>query len=259
MTNREVQVFPDKAALARAAAMHFAEIARSAIELQGRISVALSGGTTPEPMYRLLATPEFSSQIRWQHVHLFWSDERCVPPDDADSNYNMAWKSFISQIPIPPGNIHRIQGEEAPDIAAESYEQVLKDHFRDGGPRFDLILLGLGEDGHTASIFPGSAAVSETRRLVLAVQHPRTSQWRVTLTLPVINKASHILFLVSGAGKSEALRIALREGREAAEFPINGVAPHSGQMTWFVDRDAVGLPSNTNSGTSPKGGRNLYF
>lgn len=239
MTNREVRVFPDTVALARAAAMHFVEIARSAIELKGRFSVALSGGTTPEPMYRLLTAPEFTSQIDWKHVHLFWSDERCVPPDDPDSNFNMAWKSFISQIPIPKGNIHRILGEEVPEAAAERYEQELKDHFKGDEPRFDLILLGLGEDGHTASIFPGSAAVAESDRLVLAAQYRGTKQWRVTMTLLAINAAADVTFVVAGESKREILKLIRTGLNSPEELPAVGVNPRDGTLRWLCDDAAA--------------------
>lgn len=238
MTNRKVRVFPDRAALARAAAMHFVELARSAIELQGRFSVALSGGTTPEPMYRLLAAPKFTSQIDWQRVHLFWSDERCVPPDDPASNYNMAWNSFISQIPIPKGHIHRIRGEEVPAVAAERYEQELKDHFKGGSTRFDLILLGLGEDGHTASIFPGSVAVAEYKRLVVVAHHPRTRQQRITITLLAINAAANVTFLVAGESKREMMKQVLSGLKSPDEIPAIGVHPRDGTLLWLCDQTA---------------------
>jgi 6-phosphogluconolactonase len=233
-----LKVFPDTTALARAAAAHFVGIAQASIALNNRFTVALSGGGTPEPMYRLLATPEFASQIDWQHVHLFWSDERCVPPDDPESNYSMAWKSFAGQIPIPKDNIHRILGEELPNIAAERYEQELKDHFKGPRPRFDLILLGLGEDGHTASIFPGSAAIAVSKHLVLAVQHPRTGQWRVTLTLPVINAAANVTFLVAGESKRTMVQVVRSRSKTAEEVPAIGVAPRDGMVLWLCDQTA---------------------
>lgn len=241
MSNREVLVFPDKPALARAAAMHFVDLARSAIELQGRFSVGLSGGTTPELMYRLLATPEFTNQIDWQHVHLFWSDERCVPPDDPASNYNMARKSFVSQVPIPNDNIHRILGEEVPEAAAERYERELKGHFKVGGPRFDLILLGLGEDGHTASIFPGSTAAIESKRFAVAVQHPDSNQWRITLTLTAINESANVMFQVAGESKRNILKV-VRSGATAQyEVPAIGVDPRDGAVLWLCDQAASPL------------------
>lgn len=231
----ELQVYPDLTALARAAATYFVDAAQSAINLNRRFSVALSGGETPRPMYRLLTTPEFAGRIDWKHIHLFWSDERCVPPNHPDSNYRVAWETFIDHVPISMDNIHRVLGEHDPIIAAETYEQELKDHFKSALPRFDLILLGLGEEGHTASIFPGSTAATESTRLVVAAQHPRTNDWRVTLTLPTINAAANVVFLVTGPAKANALRIA-RSGLSApAEFPASAVDPTDGRLVWLTD------------------------
>lgn len=234
----ELQVYPDASALARAAATHFVDLAHASITLNRRFSVALSGGETPQTMYRLLATPEFSHQIDWKYVHLFWSDERCVPSDHPDSNYGMAWKAFIDHVPISMDNIHRILGEEDPIVAAETYEQDIKEHFKAALPHFDLILLGLGEDGHTASIFPGSSAATETKRLAVAVQHPQSNQWRITLTLPALKGAANIIFLVSGSSKAQILRI-VRSGLFAPdECPASAVAPIDGQLHWLADHDA---------------------
>lgn len=235
----ELSVYPDATALARAAAAHFVDVSQAAIQLNRRFNVALSGGVTPQATYRLLATPEFSQQIDWKHVHLFWSDERCVAPDHPDSNYGMARAAFIAAVLIREDNIHRILGEHDPLVAAETYEQDLRDHFRSALPRFDLVLLGLGEDGHTASIFPGSAAAQETKRLALAVQHPQSNQWRVTATLPMINAAANVTFLVTGAGKAGSLWI-VRSGISALdEFPASAVDPANGVLRWFCDSAAA--------------------
>ncbi len=239
MMTGELKIYPDMAALARAAASHFVDIAQSSIALQGRFSVALSGGTTPEQMYRLLANPEFASHIDWKRVHLFWSDERCVAPDHQDSNSAMAWKSFIDRVPISMDNIHRILGEEDPVVAADTYEQELKDHFKAAVPKFDLILLGLGEDGHTASIFPGSAAATERIRIAVATQHPYSNQWRVTLTLPAINASSIVSFLVYGSAKARMLRIVKSGLVSPEEIPATGVSPTDGTVIWFCDQAAA--------------------
>lgn len=235
----ELQVYPGAAALARAAAVHIAEVAQASIALNRRFSLALSGGQTPIPAYRLLATPEFATQIDWKHVHLFWSDERCVPPEHPESNYRAAWSAFVDHVPISMDNVHRILGEHDPIVAAETYEQDLKDHFKSALPKFDLVLLGLGEDGHTGSILPGSTAASESKRLAVAVQHPNTNQWRVTLTLPAINAAANVAFLVSGQPKANALRIARSGLKAPEEFPASGVDPKDGILRWFCDRDAL--------------------
>jgi 6-phosphogluconolactonase len=236
----ELRSYPDLDALARAAATHFVELAVSSITLNRRFSVALSGGETPRAMYQLLATPEFSSRIDWKYVHLFWSDERCVSPEDPKSNYGMAWKALIDHIPILMDNIHRILGEEDPLVAAETYEQDLKDHFKAGLPRLDLVLLGLGEDGHTASIFPRSSATSEMRRLCVAVQHPLTNQWRVTLAYPTINAAANVTFLVAGASKSRMLQIVRSGLNDPEDFPASSVDPGDGTLLWLCDQEARG-------------------
>lgn len=237
--NGELRTYPDLAALSRAAAMHFVEVAQAAVALNRRFSVALAGGATPELLYRLLATPEYSGQIDWKHTHLFWTDERCVPPDHPDSNYGMAWKSFIDAVPISMDNLHRIFGEIDPVIAAETYEQELKDHFKMAVPRFDLILLGLGEDGHTASIFPGTTAATESTRLAVAVQHPQSNRWRVTLTLPSINHAANVTVLVAGAQKAPTLA-KVTSGR-APLLPAANIQPVDGRLIWMADSAAAGV------------------
>lgn len=241
MMNGELRVFPDATALARAAAAHFVEIAQASVALNHRFTVALSGGNTPERMYRLLATPEFSSQIDWRHVHLFWSDERCVPPNHPDSNYGLAQGAFIDHVPISMDNIHRILGEEDPIVAAVTYEQELKDHFKEELPRFNLILLGLGVDGHTASIFPGSTAATESKRLAIAVQHPTTNQWRITMTLTAINESANVMFQVAGESKRNILKVVRSGVRTQSEVPAIGVNPRGGAVLWLCDRAASPL------------------
>lgn len=236
----ELRIFPDTAALARAAAMQFVELAAASIALNRRFSVALAGGQTPRQMYQLLASAEFSGQIDWKHVHLFWSDERCVAPDHPDSNYAMAWGSFIDDVPVSMDNVHRILGEVDPLVAADTYEQELKDHFKAPRPRFDLLLLGMGEDGHTASIFPGTSAASEAQRIAIATQHPKSNQWRVTLTFPAINAAANVTFLVAGAEKAGVLRVVNSGLVSPEEIPATGVDPNPGRLTWFCDQAAAG-------------------
>lgn len=228
-----VSVLPDAAALADAAAHQFADLAQTAIEPNRRFSVALAGGETPKATYQLLASEGFRRQMDWRHVHLFWGDERCVSPDHPESNYGMARRAFIDDVPIPDGNVHRILGECDPVVAAETYEADLKDHFKSALPIFDLMILGLGTDGHVASLFPGSAALEEKTRLVVAAQHPQTNQWRVTLTLAVINNAANIVILVSGGGKKEIVE---RLTRGDDTLPASRVLPTSGNLLWLLDR-----------------------
>ena len=189
MAERQIISCRDGADLSERAAEEFVRLARQAIQLAGRFTVALSGGSTPKALYTLLAAPGFAQQISWNRAHLFWGDERCVPPDHPESNYRMVEETLRSKIQIPHENVHRMAGEKAPQIAALEYEAELKGFFElaEGAlPRFDLILLGLGEDGHTASLFPGSAALNDQEHLVAAVYVDKMNTYRLTLTLPVL-------------------------------------------------------------------------
>lgn len=228
--------------LAQAAAE---EITRSAEEAssRGRFTIALSGGSTPKPVYRLLAEEPYRDRIAWDRVHVFWVDERHVPPDHPDSNFGMAHDALLSRVPIPTDNIHRIRSEK-PDAerAAEEYGWTLRSAFDlDEGqwPRFDLVLLGLGADGHTASLFPGSDAVRERSRLAIAPWVSSLGAYRITLTVPVLNHAALVLFLVSGEEKAEALHTVLEGDYQPDRFPAQAVRPEEGRLLWLVDRAAA--------------------
>jgi 6-phosphogluconolactonase len=237
----EIVIVPDPQTLAYEAAQRFAELVREAVSFRGRFSVALSGGSTPGRLYGLLAEDPYRKQVPWGQVHLFWGDERCVPPDDPGSNYRLAQEMVISRVPIPPENVHRVRGELGPEIAAQTYEQVLHDFFCGPRPRFDLVLLGLGKDGHTASLFPGSALLAEMERLVApaeAIYQDRPAQ-RVTLTLPAINTARQVLFLVAGIDKAQVVQ-AVVEGPDG-QLPAQRIQPTAGQLTWLLDAPAAGL------------------
>lgn len=230
----DFRVYPDAGALARAAAEHIVAQAAKAVAARGRFSVALSGGATPRPTYELLATGEFAARVDWSRVHVLWSDERCVPPDHADSNYRLAREALLDRVPLPAGNVHRIRGELPPEQAAAAYESELEVTLGTDG-RLDLILLGLGADGHTASLFPDTAALHERTRWVVANHVEKLSAWRVTLTLPVIDAARDVVFLVSGRSKAEILaRVRIGEPLTAAL-----VQPLEGQLTWLVDEAAT--------------------
>jgi 6-phosphogluconolactonase len=236
----EVKIVPDKVALARGAAEVFHRIAEAAIQERGRFSVALSGGNTPRSVYSLLATEH--KQLPWDRIHIFFGDERHVPPDDPDSNFRMASESLLSRVPIPEKNIHRIRAELDAEVAAKEYEQELRKYFqlRDGEwPRFDLVLLGLGDDGHTASLFPASEALTEKSKLVTANWVEKLHTFRITLTLPVLNHAAEVVFLVSGANKAQVLSEVLRPG--AKEYPAQRVQPENGRLLWLLDQDAARL------------------
>jgi 6-phosphogluconolactonase len=237
----EIMILPDPDALAHEAARRFVSLSREAAGSRGRFSAALSGGSTPGRLYRLLAEEPYLTQIPWAEVHLFWGDERCVPPGDPGSNFAGAEEILISRVPIPAENVHRVHGELEPGRAARVYEQALQDFFCGPHARFDLVLLGLGEDGHTASLFPDSPVLAETKRLVAeaaAMYQDRPAQ-RVTLTLPALNSARQILFLVSGSAKADVVRAAL-EG-DGEQLPARLIQPAAGQLTWLLDAEAARL------------------
>jgi len=238
-TARQIVVVPDPAALAQEAARRFTRLAKEAVENRGRFSAALSGGSTPGQLYRRLAKDTHREEMPWRHVHLFWGDERCVPPDHPGSNFGLANEALMSHVPIPPGNVHRVRGELAPETAAQTYAAELHAFFGAPWPRFDLVLLGLGQDGHTASLFPGSDAIGEKARSVVAVtaQYEDRPAQRVTLTPPAINAARHVLFLVSGSGKAEVVQAVL-EG-PTGRFPAQQIRPTTGQLGWLMDAAAA--------------------
>ncbi|MGD8490479.1 MAG: 6-phosphogluconolactonase [Anaerolineae bacterium] len=235
----QVIVVPDPAALAAKAAERFAAAAQEAAPSRGRFGVALSGGSTPRALFRVLASEPYQGQIPWAQTHIFWGDERCVPPNDPNSNYYLAHETLLGHISIPPENIHRIRGELEPEAAARAYDRELQDVYCGPRPRFDLVLLGLGRDGHTASLFPGSPALHEAEQLAVAVQaeyEDRPAQ-RVTLTLPAIKTARQVLFLVAGADKSEIVRAVL-EG-PGGQLPAQMVSPTAGRFVWLLDAAAA--------------------
>jgi 6-phosphogluconolactonase len=242
-TMSEVEIFSDRTELVHAEAERIVTLAEEAIRSRGRCLVALSGGSTPRPLYELLATPPFAKRIDWPHLHLFWGDERCVPPDHPDSNYRMTREALIDHVPLPPENVHRIRGEDPPDQAAAVYERVLREFFGPGeapARTFDLVLLGMGRDGHTASIFPGTAAVGETHRWTMAVhvEKPRP-MWRVTVTTVVLNAAADVTFLVAGRDKAPRLREVLEPAEgHGSELPAQLVRPVRGALHWMIDAAA---------------------
>ncbi len=243
-SRRSVEVAPDAEALARRAAELFAALASEAAARSGRFTVALAGGSTPRRLYELLA--EEGGTLPWRRVHIFWGDERLVPPDDPESNYRMARESLLDRITIPEENVHRVPVGRSADAgrASEEYEGTLRAFFEaEPGrvPRLDLVLLGMGADGHTASLFPRSAALHERSRLIAAVpaHPPRTA--RVTMTVPFLRSASHVVFLVSGRGKAEVLRKVLEGDRDPERLPAQLIEPDDGDLVWLVDEEAAAL------------------
>jgi 6-phosphogluconolactonase len=238
-----IRIFADAEALSEAAAALFVRAAQRAVRNTGRFVVALSGGQTPRRTYERLACPECRDAVPWEAVHVFWGDERCVPFEDPRCNARMAYEALLRHVPIPAHQVHPIPCEGDPETAAVRYEALLRSFFREAPPRFDLVFLGLGEDGHTASLFPFHPAVTEPRRWVAAV--PEADPPRVTLTLPILNQARRVVFLVTGARKAEILRAVWEGPFDPLRRPAQGVRPGPGRVLWLVDAAAASelLPS----------------
>ena len=235
----EIRVLTTPQELFSAAAEEVVRIADQSVKERGRFTIALSGGSTPKSLYNLLAT-NARTTLPWDKMFFFWGDERHVPPGDSESNYRMAADTMLSKVPVPPANIFRFAAEN-PDATAvaDAYEKTLRKFFQLGPeafPHFDLILLGLGPDGHTASLFPGSTALQEKRRLVVANWVEKMQTHRLTLTLPVLNAAYCVAFLVSGTDKATVLRSVLEENVSAEQYPAKLVQPKDGKLIWFLDR-----------------------
>jgi 6-phosphogluconolactonase len=239
-------VEPDAAALARRSAQYFVEMAGEAVGARGRARIAISGGSTPKATFELLGDPgkPWRARMPWERLDLYWVDERCVPPDDAESNYRMTREALLDRVPLRPEQIHRMEGELEPEAAAARYESELRNSFRLEGaesPRFDLVALGMGPDGHTASLFPHTAALHELGRLVVANHVPQKDAWRITLTWPVINHARSVFFLVGGEDKAIILKDVMTGPRDLERLPSQLIWPASGILTLVLDRAAAAL------------------
>ncbi|MBA3424728.1 MAG: 6-phosphogluconolactonase [Rubrobacteraceae bacterium] len=235
----KILVYEDKVDLAEAAARDFARRAGEAIDERGRFAVALAGGSTPKATYETLAR-DYAGEVDWGRVHVFFGDERAVPPSHEDSNYRMAKDALLDHVSV--GSVHRMRGELPPEEAAASYEEELRSFFGEVTPRFDLILLGIGGDGHTASLFPGTAALEVADRLTVANPVLKLETTRITLTAPAINAARAVVFLVAGEDKAEALREILEGDADPRPYPAKLVRP-DGDLAWMVDRTAARLLS----------------
>ncbi|MGH9338180.1 MAG: 6-phosphogluconolactonase [Acidobacteriota bacterium] len=240
----ELFVAPDGGGAYRRCAELFVEASAAAISSTGRFTVALSGGSTPTELYGLLSGEAYRLRISWQDIHFFWGDERYVPPDHADSNFRMTKESLLDRIGVPSSNIHQVvtDREDPAQIAAE-YESQLVQFFRlarSGQPRFDLILLGMGEDGHTASLFPETPALQVKDRAVVANYVEKLESWRITLTPPAINNALHVIFLITGASKASAVRDVLEGPYRPERLPSQLIDPVKGRLTFILDRAAAG-------------------
>jgi 6-phosphogluconolactonase len=235
-----LSVFPDLAALTRGAADLFVErLRRSAAP--SPFHVALAGGETPEGLYKLLAAGPYQDRIDWQRVHIFWGDERCVPPEDSRSNERMARQSLLDRVPVPPEHVHPIRCQGSAQLAAREYGRLLQAFFGSQGATFDLVLLGLGSDGHTASLFPGSASLLEAHELVVATEGGDPDLPRVTMTALAINRSACVAFLVSGEGKAHALQSVLEGVRDPIRWPAQLIRPQGGDLYWLVDHAAASL------------------
>ena len=245
----EIRTLTTPQELFAAAAEEVVRAANEAVAQRGRFTLALAGGSTPKSLYNLLAT-NARTALPWERMFFFWGDERHVPPTDPDSNYRMADETMLSKIPVAAANVFRMKTEN-PDAAAvaEDYEQTLRKFFQlEPGqvPAFDLILLGMGPDGHTASLFPGTAALQEKSRLVLANWVEKMKTYRITLTLPVLDAAGCVIFLVSGTDKAAALHAVLEEDVPGEQYPAKLIRPRQGKLIWLVDRAAASTLSSKN-------------
>ena len=246
--------------LAHAAAEVFCRYAAEAAQARGVARVAISGGTTPKRMFALLAdaSQPFRSQVPWDKLELYWVDERCVGPEDADSNYRMTREQLLSKAPLPAEQVFRMEGELDPQVAADRYESVLRNNFKLEGaqlPSFDLLLLGMGDDGHTASLFPHTDGLNELGRLVIANHVPQKDTWRITLTSPVINQAHRVVFLIEGAAKADRLHEVLLGDYDPERLPSQMIRPANGKLYLLLDAEAarrlpkVGMHGDAEIGT----------
>ena len=238
------RVSEDGVALAHAAAEHFAARVKEVVAKRGRARIAISGGSTPKATFALLADTDqpYGKEIPWEKVELFWVDERTVGPDDADSNYRMTREQLLSKVALAPEHVHRIEGELDPEEAAAKYESVIRREFRLEGaeaPRFDLLWLGMGDDGHTASLFPHTEGLYQLGRIVIANHVPQKNTWRITLTSPVINEALDVVFLIGGDDKAAPLERVLYGAYDPEETPSQLIQPKNGSLLFLLDRKAA--------------------
>jgi len=247
------RVLSSAAGTARAAAQFFSDAAARAASARGVARIAISGGSTPKTMFELLADPAepFLKQAPWDRIELYWVDERCVPPDHAESNYRMTREALLSKVPLPAERVHRMEGELEPEVAAARYESTIRNTFRLEGaetPTFDLVLLGMGDDGHTASLFPHTDALNEMSHIVVPNHVPQKDAWRITLTWPVINQGREVAFLIEGAAKAQVLHDVFLGPYQPENHPSQLIRPASGQLTLLLDTAAAAkLPAPANS------------
>jgi 6-phosphogluconolactonase len=257
------QVFPTAADMAMASARQFAAKVETAVATRGVARVAISGGSTPQATFKLLADPEqpFLATIPWDKLFLYWVDERCVGPDSPESNYGVARKLLLSKVPIPEANVFRMEGELDPEEAANRYESYLRNSMKLEGaesPSFDLLALGMGDDGHTASLFPHTDAIQEMGRLCVANRVPQKDTWRITLTWPVINQAAEVVFAIEGPKKTDVLAEVLTGPHDPERLPSQLIRPSNGKLLFLLDEAAAAkLPAASEVFTTPNGSRRV--
>lgn len=249
MVNKKVQIYANPRELALAAARRFASLAENFVRDAGRFTVVLSGGSTPRQMFSILAEKPFAESVHWPSIYFFWGDERCVPPDHPDSNYRMASETLLSKIPILPENIFRTPAEdEDHEQAAANYSNTIREFFTSDDPRFDLIFLGMGPDGHTASLFPHTSALQANDRIVVANYVEKFQTYRLTLTAATINHARHVTFLVAGEDKAATLKEVLEGPPRPEEYPSQLIHPVNGELRWMIDEAAARLLKSSSGG-----------
>jgi 6-phosphogluconolactonase len=241
---KSVIIEPNTSQMAKKGAEIFSQVAKKSVETSGRFSAAISGGSTPRETHRLLGEEPFLSDIPWDKTDIFWVDERCVPENDPANNFGIAKKDFLDRVPIPEAQVHPMRVEGSPEKGASHYQQELHEYFKTGAdefPVFDLIFLGLGTDGHTASLFPGQGSLDEKERLVVAVKGGNPELSRLTMTYPVLNSGRQIVFMVSGRKKAEVVKTVLEDKQR--RFPSQGIEPAKGKLIFLIDGEAASLLS----------------
>ena len=257
------QIWSNPEELALASARLFAAKVAEAVSKRGTARVAISGGSTPQAVFKLLADPAhpFMNTVPWDKLQLFWVDERCVPPDNPESNYGVCKQLLLDEVAIPSANVHRMEGELAPEEAASRYESTLRNTLKLEGaesPAFDLLLLGMGDDGHTASLFPHTEALHEIGRLCVANHVPQKDTWRISLTFPVINQASEVVFQLAGAAKTDVVAEVFTGPRDVDRLPSQLIRPSNGRLLIQMDEIAAAkLPSGSELFTGPEGSRKV--
>jgi 6-phosphogluconolactonase len=236
----KIRVLADGEAVAQAGAEHVVGAAQEAIDLRGCFTIALAGGSTPKRLYELLAGEAYVKRVDWGKVEIYFGDERCVRPEDRESNFRMASEALLDHVGLEPKHIHRMRGEIEPEAAAMEYGQLLKARFGEGGG-VDLALLGMGDDGHTASLFPGTTALEEGKHRCVANFVPKLNAWRITMTAPFLNRSGEVLVMVTGAGKAARVSEVLEGERDPKRLPMQMIEPGSGRVTWMMDTGAAGM------------------